>query len=115
MAAITATGNTNIGLWSPMNSNISSQFIGGSDYAGIAAMWSYLSATYGTHYLDIHGYLLTQGNPSVPQDAIDVANGVCPGSLRYDAIHFNTAGNATVAAYMPPNIGTSRETRRTWR
>lgn len=58
-----------------------------------------LLATYGaSKFLDIHTYLVSQYNPSVPQDVTDYAADIVPGSLRVDGIHLTTAAHSLVAA-----------------
>jgi hypothetical protein len=83
-----------------LNSDTPSEWIGGADYATIVALNADLAATYGAHYLDVRAYLVSQYNPSIPQDVIDHAHDVPPSSLRSDFLHLNDAGNQVVASFL---------------
>jgi lysophospholipase L1-like esterase len=63
---------------------------------------TWLSTTYGTHYLDVWQMLKDNNNGS-GQDLTDVANNVTPSSLRDDATHLNQRGYALVASYIRSN------------
>lgn len=57
-----------------------------------------LAARYPKNYLDIRSHLVGLYNREDAQDVQDFRNDVTPSSLRFDAIHLNTAGcNAVVA------------------
>lgn len=56
-----------------------------------------LGLIYGTRFIDIKSYLLSQGT-GIGQDAIDVAAGVIPTSLRFDGTHLNSLGYSKLAA-----------------
>lgn len=55
-----------------------------------------LASLYGHRFVDVYSALLASGNGSV-EDNADIAAGYTPRSLRVDAIHLTTAGNAIVA------------------
>lgn len=57
-----------------------------------------LGALYPHNYLDIRAHLLRSYDRNSAQDMQDVQSGITPSSLRFDAIHLNTAGCNTVAA-----------------
>ncbi|MGA2556762.1 MAG: tail fiber domain-containing protein [Verrucomicrobiota bacterium] len=69
---------------------------GTPNQAGILLMNTWLSNTYSPRYLDVYHMLLS--HPSTSQDLLDVAGGVVPTSLRYDAVHLNLAGYTLVAS-----------------
>jgi lysophospholipase L1-like esterase len=55
-----------------------------------------LAATYGDRYLDAHAALVA-ATPRTAQDVTDIANGVAPASLRWDALHPTQQGQRLVA------------------
>lgn len=61
-----------------------------------------MAEQWGEHFIDVRDYLLEfglsdAGITPTSQDTTDLANGEIPTSLRYDAVHLNPAGYATVA------------------
>ncbi len=71
-------------------------------YTQITSLNASLASVYGTRYLDVRSYLVSQYNPLIPQDVLDFAADVVPSSLRVvaDPIHLNTAGHSLVANYI---------------
>jgi GDSL-like Lipase/Acylhydrolase family/Chaperone of endosialidase/Bacterial surface protein, Ig-like domain len=85
--------------------NSSAEPTGTSNYNQIIALNNYLASTYGSHYLDVRSYLVSQYDPTQPQDVTDHSNDVPPTSLRADSLHFNEAGYQKVAQLIQQNIG----------
>lgn len=81
-------------------------------YANILSDNVALQATYPNNFLDIRPYVISQYNPSLPQDVIDHANQVPPTSLMAtDGIHYNFLGSyiiaAKIATMVPALLGPS--------
>ena len=70
---------------------------GNSDYVIINKLNAYLSATYGSHYIDVRSYLVSHYDPTKPADVTDFNNDIPPASLRSDSLHLNAAGYTLVA------------------
>jgi lysophospholipase L1-like esterase len=86
---------------------------GGAGYNQIIAINSYLAATYGSHYLDVRAYLVSQYNPSLSQDVTDHTNDVPPTSLRTDSVHPNAFGYTLLARYISQNLSALRTSTNT--
>lgn len=80
--------------------NSTSELNPSTGYSQIIALNNRLSALYGSHYLDVRSYLVSQYNPGIPQDVTDHGNDVPPSSLRADGLHYNTAGYSAFANYI---------------
>lgn len=83
--------------------NASTETVGTGTYNTIIALNNDLKTTYGSKYLDVRSYLVSNYNPSIPQDVTDHSNDVVPSSLRADTIHLNQAGYDLVAQYIYNN------------
>jgi len=76
---------------------------GTNDIAGTATYISQMDtnntilATYPNNSYDMRSYLVSQYNPSIPQDVIDHGNDIIPSSLRLDFIHPNAACSILMA------------------
>jgi len=69
-------------------------------YSQIKTLNSDLAKTYGTHYLDVRSYMVSQYNTSSAQDAAFYTADIPPASLRQDFLHPNTAGSDVIANYI---------------
>jgi lysophospholipase L1-like esterase len=76
---------------------------GGVGYQYITNINAILGQTYGSNYVDVRSYLVSQYNPAIPADVINYAQDIPPSSLRSDNIHLNNAGYAAVANYILTN------------
>jgi lysophospholipase L1-like esterase len=76
---------------------------GGVGYQFITNINAILGQTYGSNYVDVRSYLVSQYNPAIPADVINYAQDIPPSSLRSDNIHLNNAGYAAVANYILTN------------
>lgn len=94
---VTAIGHNRYLVVSVFNS--SAEAIGNATYNTKMAFNADLASIYGERYIDVRGYLLTQGT-GTGQDATDVNNGVIPTSLRGDAIHYNYLGSKKIADFI---------------
>ena len=83
--------------------NNSTETTGLSSYNSIIALNSALSSTYGSHYVDVRTYLVSQYNAGIPQDVTDHNNDVVPSSLRSDTLHLNAAGYTLLGHYLYNN------------
>ena len=108
VAALTSVGNSNYIVLSVLNGP--GEPSGNANYTTITQLNTDLAAVYGSHYLDVRTYLITNGlsdagiTPTA-QDTTDINNDVPPTSLRADSIvHLNTAGYVVVAKYVFQNI-----------
>jgi lysophospholipase L1-like esterase len=77
--------------------NAASEPIGSPAYVQLTQLNDDLAASYPDNFIDIRRVLVESYDPSVPQDVVDHANDVPPGSLRNDDQHPNEAGYAIVA------------------
>jgi lysophospholipase L1-like esterase len=59
-----------------------------------------LAAIYGNHFLDVRSYIVSQYDPSSPQDVLDHNADVPPSSLRQDFLHLNAKGTTLAANYV---------------
>lgn len=57
-----------------------------------------LAATYGSKFIDIEAYIISQYNPLLPQDVIDYNSYILPYSLRADNAHLTFDGYDMVVA-----------------
>ncbi|WP_324671976.1 GDSL-type esterase/lipase family protein [Hymenobacter sp. GOD-10R] len=69
-------------------------------YQQILALNAALAKTYGSHYLDVRSYMVTQYNTSSSQDAVNFTADIPPVSLRQDFLHPNNAGSDLIANYI---------------
>jgi hypothetical protein len=74
------------------------EYAGGALYAIMVQLNADLAALYPDNFIDIRAYLVSQYNPSIPQDVTDFGRDIVPSSLRSDAFHLTTAGNTLVSA-----------------
>lgn len=74
----------------------------GSGYDSVITLNNFLLTDYGDHFIDARAYIVSQYNPSLPQDVIDHANDCSPTSLRLptDVLHLNTTANILLANYI---------------
>jgi hypothetical protein len=102
VAALQSVGNNNYIVLSVFNSNLSgaTEWVGGNQYNIITKLNNYLSQTYGKHYLDLHAYIVSQYDATIPQDVIDFGHDVAPKSLRADSLHLNKKGYRLAARYL---------------
>jgi hypothetical protein len=90
--------NSNFLILSVLNGEIVDEYLGGSSYTNIIAINDYLATTYPNNYYDIRSYLVSQYDPNVPQDVIDLGHDIVPSSLRGSStIHPNAVGSQLVA------------------
>lgn len=81
-----------------INGDYSSEYTGTPGLATIEALNSNLATTYGSRFVEARAPLIAAADPASAQDAIDVAHGVPPTSMRgTDPLHLNAAGQAVVA------------------
>lgn len=85
--------------------NSSSEVLNGTEWTTITTLNNDLKNLYGDKYVNIREYLVSQYNPSIPQDVTDHNNDVPPSSLRSDPIHLNNAGYVKVANYVNQKLG----------
>ena len=74
--------------------------IGNSGYDQIVALNNDLKILYGSNFIDIRSFLVSQYNPSIPQDVIDFGLDLPPSSLLSDNIHLNDLGYRKVASFI---------------
>lgn len=89
-AMVAALGHTRYVVMGVTNSQ--SEPSGSANYNTIVALNSDLAALYGANFFDVRTYIISQYNPSIPQDVTDHTNDVPPTSLMSDPVHFNSAG-----------------------
>lgn len=77
---------------------------GSAGYLYITALRTALSAAFGSKYVNVAA-ILAAGGTGTGQDAIDVANGHTPFSLRADSIHLGDPGHLVLSAGLVPIIG----------
>jgi lysophospholipase L1-like esterase len=77
---------------------------GGVGYNLITQLNSDLATLYGSRFIDIRAYLVSQYDANSPQDVLDHNDDIPPTSLRSDVLHLNTAGYAKVAQKVYENI-----------
>jgi len=87
-----------------LNNTIDSSWYspGGANYLKIKALDLYLKNKYPNNFLmigsqDLREYLVSQYNPSIPQDVTNHNNDTIPSSLMADTVHLNDAGYQLVA------------------
>lgn len=78
-----------------INGNDPGEQKGNTNYNNLITLNSNLSSQYGNSYLDVRSYLVSQYNPSSPEDVIDHANDVVPTSLRAADISGSITQNIT--------------------
>ena len=84
--------------------NASAEPSGSTNYNQIVALNAALASTYGTHYLDVRSYLVSQYNPALSGDVSAHAADEIPPSLQYsDGLHLNSAGYLAVATFLANN------------
>ncbi len=99
---VSALSTSNYVVLSILNTSIQPSGSGG--YTTVASINSALASAYGSRFLDLRAYLVSQYDSNVAQDVTDYGNDVVPTSLRYDTLHLNAAGNAKVAQFINTNI-----------
>ncbi len=74
-------------------------------YNAHASINAYEKNKYPNNYLDLMGYLLTQGDGSTGDNS-DIASGTIPRSLKLpnDTVHFNNHGNYVIAQFVAQHI-----------
>jgi len=85
---------------SVLNGDNAVEYSGQAQHILITQLNSDLAATYPDNYIDLRSYLVTQYNPSNPQDVTDFERDIVPSSLRYDDQHLNVTGNHLAAGYI---------------
>jgi len=85
--------------------NANTEPINSTAWTQINALNADLKVLYGNKYVAMREYIVSQYNPSIPQDVTDHNNDVTPTSLRLDALHLNTAGYAKVAEFLNQRLG----------
>ena len=104
-AMVAALGHENYIILGVLNGSYGGYEIpGGDGYIQITQLNSDLATLYGSHFIDIRAYLVSQYDSGQAQDVIDHTNDTPPTSLRSDAIHLNTAGYLKVAQKIYDNI-----------
>ena len=104
-AMVAALGHENYIILGVLNGDYGGyEILGGGGYIQITQLNSDLSTIYGSHFIDIRAYLVSQYDSGSPQDVTDHTNDTVPTSLRSDAIHLNTAGYLKVAQKIYDNI-----------
>gem|GEM_PF-2947872 len=98
VSALQSVGNTHYLILSILNSN--GEPSGSPNYNEIVQINSDIASTYGAHYWDVRSYLVSQYDPTQPQDVIDNGNDVPPSSLRAEPLHPNTVGNLKIAQWL---------------
>lgn len=79
-----------------------SYWSGGAAYTTITGINSYLSTTYGTHYIDVRSNLVAQYNPANAADVIDHGHDVPPTSLMAQTVTgtmTSAIGDTTTCAF----------------
>lgn len=76
--------------------NAEGEIKGTERYTTLTRLNADLHAQYPNNFIDIRSYLVSQYDPSSPQDVVDFQNDVVPTSLRRDQVHLNTKGNILV-------------------
>jgi lysophospholipase L1-like esterase len=99
MAASVAAlhGNPHFIVLGVVNADAPVQIRGGGWYEPPLQLNRDWAATYGDHFIDIRAYLISQFNPSSPEDVQDVQDDVVPATFRSDQIHLSYAGQLAVA------------------
>lgn len=95
--AALAPGNSRFLVLAVLNKDRPEELRGGDVYDTIVQLNRDLAAAYPNNYFDMRAYLVSQFNPSLPQDVADAQNDVVPSSLRFDEIHLNNDGSVLVA------------------
>lgn len=95
--AALAPGNSRFIVLSVVNKARPSEFRGAPAYETIIRLNDELAAAYPRNYIDVRSYLVSQYDPSDPQEVADFQNDVVPSSMRYDDIHMRNSGSVLVA------------------
>ena len=90
-------GNSRFVVMSLLNEAVPAQLKGTAEYQVRIQINNDLAAAYPQNYLDIRAWLVSQYDPSQPQDVTDHNNDVMPASLRHDEGHLNNNGSVLVA------------------
>ncbi|MCX6703403.1 MAG: GDSL-type esterase/lipase family protein [Candidatus Zambryskibacteria bacterium] len=101
-AMVASLGHTRYLVLSILNGT--GELSGSAKYNTIIQLNNDLATIYGSHYVDVRSYLVSQYNSGIPQDVTDRANDVPPSSLRSDSLHLNAAGYTAVANKVYQNI-----------
>ena len=96
-AMVSALGHQRFIILSILNGEYVPQYAGNADYVTITTLNNDLATLYGSRYIDIRAYLVSQYNPSIPQDVVDFGHDIVPSSLRSDNLHLNDLGYKKVA------------------
>lgn len=70
---------------------------GGEGWSFITGLNAVLGSQYGDHFVDVRTILISNYDPSDPQDVLDFRDDIIPSSLRSDQAHLNTKGYGIVA------------------
>lgn len=97
---VAALGNSNYLVLSILNGEYANEYSGQSGYVTMMQLNSDLETTYGSRYVDVRSYLVSNYNSGAPQDVIDYGHDIVPDSLRIDNIHLTTEGYRLVAEKM---------------
>lgn len=99
-AMVASLGHTHYFVLSVPNGDVSTEWAGGVDYAGIMKLNANLEATYADRFIDVRALLVARFDPALPQDVIDHGHDVPSASLRRaaDWLHYNAAGYRIVAS-----------------
>ena len=90
-------GNNQFIVFSILNGDRVNESVGEVVYQRIMKLNQDIQNIYPQNYIDIRSYLVSQYDPSNPQDVIDFQNDVVPSSLRRDNLHLNNQGSLLVA------------------
>lgn len=96
VAALQAAGNRNRYLILSVP-NKDTEFSGSADYTTVVGLNSDLASIYGANYLDIRSYLVGLYDQNNATDVTNHSQDIPPSTLRFDTVHFNTAGYQKIA------------------
>lgn len=96
-------GNARYVVLGVIKQRLSTEYTGATNSTTINRMNSFLSTTFGSHYVDINALLVASYNPAIPQDVIDNGHGVPPFSKHAlnDSLHLNQVGYLFVDQQIP--------------
>lgn len=96
VSALEAIGNTKYLVLSVPNRD--DEQITSSHYISVLDLNADLATAYSpNHYYDIRSYLITQYNQNNATDVANHTDDIPPSSLRFDTVHYNSAGYLVIA------------------
>jgi lysophospholipase L1-like esterase len=78
----------------------STEILGSAAHTTMLNCNAAMQSAYPNEYVELRNYLVSQYNPTIPQDVTDHSNDVIPSSLRVDDTHNNNAGYDLTEQYI---------------